>query len=109
MPRYEYSNLQPQPVAEKSFLAWIEKLDDQFANRDPEHRAIVVRNALHELYLGKTYAGPAADGGLAQQSRIHSFDPRNSTLDPEYYGYVTPHKYPPRKPLIYFCMISNRS
>src|SRR5260370_22287 len=109
MPRYEYRNLQPQPVAEKSFLAWIEKLDDQFANRDPEHRAIVVRNALHELYLGKTYAGPAADGGLAQQAMIHSFDPPNPTLQPKYYGHVHTQKYAERKPLIWFWMMYDRS
>jgi acetyltransferase-like isoleucine patch superfamily enzyme len=109
MPRYEYRNLQPQPVAEKSFLAWIEKLDDQFANRDPEHRAIVVRNALHELYLGKTYAGPAPDSGLAQQAMIHSFDPRNATLEPEYYGDVDGQKYAERKPLIWFWMMYDRS
>ena len=38
MPRYEYRVLKPVPAAEKAFLAWIDGLDREFANRDPEHR-----------------------------------------------------------------------
>ena len=53
MPRYEYRVLNPTPAAEKAFLAWIDKLDQEFMNRDPEHRSDVVRDALHELYLGR--------------------------------------------------------
>jgi len=59
MPRYEYRNIQPLPPAEKAFLDWIQKLDEHFANRDIEHRCTVVRNTLHELYLGRAYAEPA--------------------------------------------------
>src|SRR5271170_1972810 len=51
MPRYEYRVLSPTPAAEKTFLAWIDRLDQEFMNRDPEHRSDVVRNVLHELYL----------------------------------------------------------
>src|SRR5215468_1691863 len=109
MPRYEYRNLQPQPAAEKSFLAWIDELDQQFANRDADHRSIVVRNALHELYLGKPYANPTSDATPAQQALIYSFDPRNTTLEPEYYGDVDGQKYAERKPLIWFWMMFDRS
>ena len=52
MPRYEYRNIQPLPAAEKAFMDWIQKLDEQFANRNVAHRCLVVRDALHELYLG---------------------------------------------------------
>src|ERR1041384_2319335 len=70
MPRYEYRNIQPLPVAEKAFLDWIQKLDEQFANRNIEHRCLVVRNALHELYLGRPYADPAPDSPLAEQALV---------------------------------------
>jgi acetyltransferase-like isoleucine patch superfamily enzyme len=109
MPRYEYRNLQPQPAAEKSFLAWIDQLDQQFTNCDVEHRSIVVRNALHELYLGKPYVDPTSDTPPAQQAPIYSFDPRNTTLEPEYYGDVDAQKYAERKPLIWFWMMFDRS
>ena len=72
MPRYEYRNIQPLPVAEKAFTDWIQKLDEQFANRNVEHRCSVVRNALHELYLGRPYADPAPNAPLAEQAMVHS-------------------------------------
>ncbi|MGZ4859933.1 MAG: acyltransferase [Candidatus Angelobacter sp.] len=109
MPRYEYRNIQPLPAAEKAFLGWIQKLDEQFADRNIEHRCMVVRNALHELYLGRPYADPAPNAPLAEQAMVHSFDPRNASLEPEYYGDVDGQKYAERKPLIWFWMMFDRS
>ncbi len=37
MPRYEYRVLNPIPAAEKAFLGWIDQLDEQFVNRDPQY------------------------------------------------------------------------
>ena len=107
MPRYEYRVVKPTPAAEKSFIEWIEQLDREFTNRDPEHRCDVVREALHQLYLGHPYA--EANGGLAARALVHSFDPRNATLEPEYYGDVDAVKYAERKPLIWFWMMYDRS
>jgi acetyltransferase-like isoleucine patch superfamily enzyme len=107
MQRYEYRNLTPTPSAERGFLDWIERLDAEFNNSDPAHRSDTVRDALHELYLGKPYSPPA--GGLAQQALTHSFDPRNATLEPEYYGDVDAARYAERKPLIWFWMMFDRS
>jgi len=107
MPRYEYRNIAPTSSAQKVFLEWIEQLDAAFRNPDPEHRSDVVRDALHELYLGEELAG--VGGGLAQQALVYSFDPRNASLEPEYYGDVDPAKYAERKPLIWFWMMYDRS
>ena len=107
MPRYEYRVLNPVPAAEKAFLAWIDELDREFMNRDPEHRSEVVRDALHQLYLGRPYAAPG--GAVAEQVPVYSFDPRNTTLEPEYYGDVDAAKYGERKPLIWFWMMYDRS
>ena len=109
MPRYEYRPLTPTPGAEKAFLAWIDRLDQEFMNRDPEHRSQVVRDALHQLYLGRAYSTPDANGPLAAQALVHTFDPRNATLEPEYYGDVDASKYAERKPLIWFWMMYDRS
>ena len=109
MPRYEYRDLHPMPPAEQGFLDWIQKLDQEFSNRDFEHRCRVVRNHLHELYLGKPYADPAPNATLAEKALIHSFDPRNTTLEPEYYGDADVQKYNERKPLIWFWMMFDRS
>jgi acetyltransferase-like isoleucine patch superfamily enzyme len=107
MSRTEYRNLGPTPEAQKIFLEWIDQLDSEFQNRDPEHRTEIVRDALHELYLGKLYSAP--EGEFAQQALVHSFDPRNATLEPEYYGDVDAAKYAERKPLIWFWMMYDRS
>jgi acetyltransferase-like isoleucine patch superfamily enzyme len=109
MPRYEYRVLNPTLAAEKAFLAWIDRLDHEFANRDPQHRSDVVRNELHELYLGRPYTPPNAHASMAEQVLTHSFDPRNATLEPESYGDVDAAKYAERKPLIWFWMMFDRS
>jgi len=109
MPRYDYRVLKPTPAAERVFVEWIDKLDQEFTNRDPEHRSNIVRDALHQLYLGRPYASPDPGTGPAQQALIHSFDPGNATLEPEYYGDVDAAKYAERKPLIWFWMLYDRS
>jgi hypothetical protein len=82
MPRFEYRNLSPTSEAEKTFLTWVDELDQQFMNRDPEHRSQVVRDTLHEIYLGRPYTSPAAASSPAERALIHSLDPRNATLEP---------------------------
>src|SRR5215469_1114289 len=107
MPRFEYHKLSPTPPAEKAFLAWIEQLDSEFANPDPNHRSDVVRDALRQLY---NVDEPAqSDAVLARQVLVHSLDPRNATLEPEYYGDVNAAKYAERKPVIWFWMMYDRS
>jgi acetyltransferase-like isoleucine patch superfamily enzyme len=107
MSRTEYRNIGPTPEAQKIALEWIDQLDSEFQNRDPEHRSEIVRDTLHQLYLGKPYSAP--EGEFAQQALVHSFDPRNATLEPEYYGDVDAAKYAQRKPLIWFWMMYDRS
>jgi acetyltransferase-like isoleucine patch superfamily enzyme len=68
-----------------------------------------VRDALHQLYLCRPWSAPALDAPMAQQALIHSLDPRNTTLEPEYYGDVDAQKYAGRKPLIWFWMMYDRS
>jgi acetyltransferase-like isoleucine patch superfamily enzyme len=107
MSRTEYRNIGPTPAAQKIFLEWIDHLDSEFQNRDPEHRSEIVRDSLHQLYLGKPYSAP--EGEFAEQTLVYSFDPRNATLEPEYYGDVDAAKYAERKPLIWFWMMYDRS
>jgi len=105
MPRFEYRDLRPTPDAEKAYLGWIDELDREFSNPDPAHRSDVVRDALHQLY------GTGATGLGASAARVYTynFDPRNITLEPEYYGDADAKKYAERKPLIWFWMMYDRS
>ena len=107
MPRFEYRNLAPTPQAEKTFLQWIEQLDSEFTNPDPTHRSDVVCDALRQLY---NVDEPAqSDAAMGRQVLVQSLDPRNATLEPEYYGDVNARKYAERKPLIWFWMMYDRS
>jgi len=106
MPRYEYRDLSPTPAAEQHFLAWIGELDRQFQNRDPEHRSNVVRDTLRDVYMG---GHNVARRSPAAEAQNYCFDPRNATLEPEYYGDVDAQKYAERKPLIWFWMMFDRS
>src|SRR5438874_979678 len=110
MQRFEYRNLMPMPEAEKAFLGWIERLHREFEDRDVERRSVIVRDALHEIYIGRKYEAP--DPGKlspAHLAHVHSFDPRNATLEPEYYGEMDAARYAERKPLIWFWMMFDRS
>ena len=106
MPRYQYRDLRPTPEAEQAFLAWIEQLDREFSNPDVAHRSQIVRQALSGLYLGRN---SSQEEPLAGSALFHSLDPRNATLEPEYYGDVDALKYAERKPLIWFWMMYDRS
>ncbi len=114
MPFLPYRSLMPVHEAEDVFLAWIDKLDQEFTStKDIDRRSEVVRNALHQIYLGRPYAPPASGSAdlnqLASQALVHGFDPRNATLEPEYYGDVDAARYAERKPLIWFWMMFDRS
>src|SRR3954447_24623127 len=105
MPRYEYRTLHPD--AEKSLLAWIDHLDKEFANPDPERRSLVVRDALHQIYLGRPYT-PENDNEPYDKASVTSqlsaralppyFDPPNTPLNPGYSGDMDAAGYGPRKP-----------
>ena len=109
MPRYQYRELHPGPVAEEHFLEWVQRLDNEFSGASIEHRSIVVRDTLHELYRGQPYSMPEGGSFLAQKVGAHNFDPRNITLEAEYYGDVDHELYAIRKPLIWFWLMFDRS
>lgn len=108
MPRLEYRNLAQLPAATAAYNEWINWLDRQFSNKDITHRSEVVREALAELYYGQP-AQKLDVANLSATVAIHSLDPRNTTLEPEYYGDVDAVRYAERKPLIWFWMMYDRS
>jgi acetyltransferase-like isoleucine patch superfamily enzyme len=103
MPVHAYRNLHPTPEAEAVYLEWLSRLDEQFAlHQSPDPRSEIVRDELHKLFLGNTSGDPNGLFAL-------SLDPRNVTLEPEYYGDVDPERYALRKPLIWFWQMFDRS
>jgi len=113
MPVLTYRELRPTPEAEAIYLRWLARLDGAFTrDASSEGRAEVVRDELFQLYLGsglKQSSEPVRDVELGAHTLFHTFDCRNVTLEPEYYGDIDAAKYAPRKPLIWFWQMFDRS
>src|ERR1700742_642251 len=120
MPVLQYRELKPTPEAEAIYRRWLARLNDEFTrhtNESPRHtnpdiRSEIVRDELFQLYLGHPHGGASKatlNSELAMHTLIESFDPRNITLEPEYYGDVDHEKYAIRKPLIWFWQMFDRS
>ena len=95
MPRYEYRNIQPLLVAEKAFLDWIQKLDEQFANQKTcfEYRCsgCSVTRCMN-FYPGRPYADQIPT--LRSPSRRwRTALTQNASLEPQYDGDVDAEKY----------------
>ena len=86
----------------------IEKLDDAALDRN-----VTVRDALGQLYLGRTvdYDAEVADRNLplATKTLLASFDPRNGTLEAEYYREIDLEKWKAVKPLLWFWQMFDHS
>ncbi len=100
------------PVGEDLFPRFVarlaEKLDDPSQDRN-----VVVRDALAQLYLGRRIDHDAflADPNepLATRVLVASFDPRNATLEAEYYKELDLAKWAPVKPLLWFWQMFDHS
>ncbi|HZQ41989.1 MAG TPA: acyltransferase [Acidobacteriaceae bacterium] len=91
MPVFDYRDLHPTPDAEHLYTEWLASLDAAFT-RDTtyEARSEIVRETLRTIL-------PQSASTIVRAS----LDPRNITLEPEYYGDMDPAHYYPRKPLIW--------
>jgi acetyltransferase-like isoleucine patch superfamily enzyme len=110
---HEYRELKPSPEAEAIYRRWLARLNDEFTHhQSAATRSQIVRDELFQLYLGRPHGGNAKatlNSELAIHALTESFDPRNATLEPEYYGDVDAEKYAVRKPLIWFWQMFDRS
>jgi acetyltransferase-like isoleucine patch superfamily enzyme len=102
MAEFKYKKIEPPAESRARFDAWIAELDEFFTvNADPDSRSERVRDELLALYLV-----PQGERG---STAALNFDPRNATLEPEYYGDCDHMRYAPRKPLLWFWHMFDRS
>jgi acetyltransferase-like isoleucine patch superfamily enzyme len=111
--RFQYRDLKPTAEGEEIFRRWICHLDEEFTrHKDSRLRNEIVRDALHQIYLGRPHGGKlntALISELPGNVMQLSLDPANVTLEPEYYGDIDVEKYCERKPLIYFWHMFDKS
>lgn len=103
--------LRPVPVANAAqslydeWLAWIrEALDDPETDRDE-----LCRSILTDIYYPGLSGTDVAGLSATQRVALGQMDPRNVTLEPEYYLETDLERYTPRKPLLWLWEMFDRS
>jgi acetyltransferase-like isoleucine patch superfamily enzyme len=103
----------PAPEAEEIYRRWVQFLDDEFTrHHSAERRAEIVRDQLHEIYLGRPHEGKRdleLTSELPGNVVSLSLDPANVTLEAEHFAGVDPAKFAERKPLLWFWQMFDRS
>jgi hypothetical protein len=105
--------MRPMPEAEALYRRWLSHLDDEFKRQQTaERRAEIVRDELHEIYLGRPHGGKTATSLISETAMFvlgESLDARNVAVEADYACDVDKEKYGPRKPLIWFWQMFDRS
>jgi acetyltransferase-like isoleucine patch superfamily enzyme len=103
----------PAPEAEEIYRRWIQFMDDEFTRHHAaERRSEIVREQLCQLYLGRPLGGKL---NLTLTSELPgnvlnlSLDPENVTLEAGHFADIDPHRWGPRKPLLWFWQMFDRS
>ncbi|HEY0264440.1 MAG TPA: hypothetical protein VGC07_07940 [Granulicella sp.] len=106
-------DLKPGTEAESTFRRWVSHLNEEFTRHPSvDRRSEIVRDELYQLFLGRPHGGKlnaTLVSELASNTLFEGFDPRNVTLEPEYDGEIDYELYAPRKPLVYFWQMFDRS
>jgi len=99
------------PIGEEVYPRFVaelaERLDDAALDRN-----LVVRDALAFLYLGQPFDEEALTDRrtpLGRKTLLATFDPRNATMEAEYYRELDPEKWKPVKPLLWFWQMFDHS
>ena len=113
MDELKRSEVRPLPEAEGLYGRWLAHLDDEFGRQEsPDRRAEIVRDELYEIYLGRPHGGRTTTSLISETAMFvlgDSLDPRNVALDGDYADGVDLELYAPRKPLIWFWQMFDRS
>lgn len=113
MPRYGYRELEPTREAKEVYERWIEYLDREIGkHKKAALREELVLDNLHQLFLGSPKGGRLnfnLNSELPYNVLQLSLDPKNITLEAEYYGDIDEEKYTLIKPLIYFWQMFDKS
>ncbi|MDP2479215.1 MAG: acyltransferase [Candidatus Palauibacterales bacterium] len=101
--------LTPSRAATGLYDEWLAQLEDRLADPEADRNALC-RDVLHDLYFpGLPNDVDEAGLPLAARVALADLDPRNVTLEPEYYHEIDPERYYPRKPLLWLWQMFDRS
>ncbi|HKA36165.1 MAG TPA: acyltransferase [Thermoanaerobaculia bacterium] len=102
---------QIDPIGEEVYPRFVAELADRFDDPGLD-RNLVVRDTLSQLYLGRPFdEASLTDRRLPIQTKalVASFDPRNATMEAEYYREIDLEKWALVKPLLWFWQMFDHS
>lgn len=103
--------LRPVPVADtarRAYDDWLNELAGALDNRGSD-RYELCRSVLTDLYYPQYRDADPAQLPQATRIALLQMDPRNVTLEPEYYAELDPERYEPVKPLIWLWEMFDKS
>jgi acetyltransferase-like isoleucine patch superfamily enzyme len=108
MPYYPLREVPLPPTTVEAYEEWLDALDRELGRPDADRNEICRRILTELFYPGLEGADPA---DLAPATRIGllQMDPRNVTLEPEYYHEIDVEKYARVKPLIWLWEMFDKS
>lgn len=110
---HEQRELKPTPEAEALYRRWLGYLNEEFTRgTSPERRGELVRDELYQIYFGRPHGGKgntSLSSELGSSVVAESLHPANVTLAAEYVEGIDAVKFAPRKPLIWFWRMFDRS
>ncbi len=95
-------------LAESLFPKFVQELAARI-DAPGADRNEIVRETLAGLYSGAAGTSDMSAGGLASSVAAASFDPRNATLEAEYYNEIDLQKWARVKPLLWFWQMFDHS
>ena len=103
--------LRPVPVAagaDTLYQEWLSWLAEELGRPDCDRNELV-RTVLTDIYFPELAGRDASTLSRTAQVALAQLDPRNVTLEPEYYQEIDVERYTPRKPLLWFWEMFDRS
>ena len=96
------------PHAAQAYEHWLGTLDEALSDPGTDRNELC-REILTDLYYPGLRSADVTDLPAAQQIALMQLDPRNITLEPEYYADLEPDKYYPVKPLLWLWEMFDKS
>ncbi len=94
--------------AAQAYDRWLGTLDEALSDPGTDRNELC-RNILTDLYYPQLRAGTSVAQPATHQIGLLQMDPRNITLEPEYYADLEPDKYYPVKPLLWLWEMFDKS
>ncbi len=104
-----YRDIAPAAPARESYDEWLADLEERLADPDVDRNELC-RETLREIHYPQI--DPDVDESrlpAPTRAAVTNLDPRNVTLEPEYYDELDEERYYPRKPVIWLWQMFDRS